>query len=111
MPYRKLTHSLTWHWCHNCSCWPHRDFRQREDKPVTWNGQTLCEECAMRDGCSDCQHSITLSVGLPSDSWVRMPLPHREPRGRELDSWEGEGGRTAALPQAHSLFSADRGQR
>jgi hypothetical protein len=39
MPYRKLSSSVTWHWCHNCSGWPLHDFRQREDEPPTWNGQ------------------------------------------------------------------------
>jgi hypothetical protein len=73
MPYRKLSNSFTWHWCHNCSGWPLHEFRQREDKPPTWKGYALCEECATRDGCSDCQHSITLTTGLSSDSWLRTP--------------------------------------
>ena len=76
MPYRKLSNNVTWHWCHNCSQWPLHDFRQREDKPPTWNGQKLCEECATHDGCSDCQHSVTLSAGLASDSSLRMPTEH-----------------------------------
>jgi len=80
MPYRKLSNSFTWHWCHNCSGWPLHEFRQREDKPPTWNGQALCEECATRDGCSDCQHSITLRAGLSSDSWLRTPSEHVTPR-------------------------------
>jgi hypothetical protein len=71
MPYRKLSNSLSWHWCHNCAGWPLEGFRQREDKPATWNGQVLCEECARRDGCGDCQHSVTLRTGLASDSWLR----------------------------------------
>ena len=25
MPYRMLSTSLTWHWCHNCSGWPRHD--------------------------------------------------------------------------------------
>jgi len=76
MPYRKLSNSLIWHWCHNCAGWPLHDFRQREDKPPTWNGQVLCEECTTRDGCSDCQHSVTLRAGLPSDSCLRTPSEH-----------------------------------
>jgi hypothetical protein len=76
MPYRKLSTSLTWHWCHNCSGWPRHDFRQREDKPPTWNGQALCEECATRDHCSNCQHSVTLRAGLLSDSSLRTPRKH-----------------------------------
>jgi hypothetical protein len=63
MPYRKLDISVTWHWCHDCSDWPLKDFRQREDKPPTWSGQSLCEECATRDHCSQCQHSVELSTG------------------------------------------------
>jgi hypothetical protein len=76
MPYRAFSNSLIWHWCHNCSDWPLHDFRQREDKPPTWTGQALCEECATCDGCSECQHSITLRAGLPSDSWLRVPSEH-----------------------------------
>ena len=71
MPYRKLSDGVIWHWCHNCSGWPVHGFRQREDKPVTWTGQRLCEECAKIDGCSDCQLSVTLRAGLSSDSWLR----------------------------------------
>jgi len=76
MPYRKLSNSVTWHWCHNCSGWPLRAFRQREDKPPTWNGQVLCEECATRDYCSNCQHSVTLRAGLLSDSSLRTAPEH-----------------------------------
>ena len=67
MPYRRLREGLTWHWCHNCSGWPLSNFRQREDKPSTWSGQSLCEECAMSDLCCTCQHSIELRTGLASD--------------------------------------------
>ncbi len=67
MPYRKSNRGLTWHWCHNCSAWPLSDFRQREDKPVTWSGQVLCEECATSDSCRTCLHSVELRVGLASD--------------------------------------------
>ena len=70
MPYRTVSNTYTWHWCHNCSHWPSHDFDERQDKPPTWNGQVLCPECATRDGCSDCQHSVTLSVGRASDSWM-----------------------------------------
>jgi hypothetical protein len=76
MPYRKLSTSVTWHWCHNCSGWPLRDFGQREDKPPTWNGQVLCEECATRDCGSTCQHSVTLRAGLLSDSFLRTAAEH-----------------------------------
>jgi hypothetical protein len=68
MPYRKLSSRPTWHWCRNCSGWPHYDFTQREDKPAAWNGEILCGECATRDSCTDCQHAITLSAGPPFDS-------------------------------------------
>jgi hypothetical protein len=68
--YRTVSNTYTWHWCHNCSHWPSHDFDERQDKPPTWNGQVLCPECATRDGCSDCQHSVTLSVGRASDSWI-----------------------------------------
>ena len=76
MPYRKISTSVKWHWCHNCSSWPLDDFQQREDKPPTWSGQSLCEECATRDCDSNCQHSVTLRVGRLSDSLLRTPLPH-----------------------------------
>jgi hypothetical protein len=80
MPYRTVSDTYTWHWCHNCSQWPSHDFDEREDKPPTWNGQVLCPECATRDGCSDCQHSVTLSVGLASDSWLRSQSDHDGPK-------------------------------
>jgi hypothetical protein len=63
MPYRKLGNGVSWHWCHNCSGWPLHDFQQHEDKPPTWNRQALCEECARRDDCNGCQHSITRGAG------------------------------------------------
>ena len=51
MPYRKTSGSVIWHWCHQCAAWPLNNFWQREDKPPTWSGQSLCEECAtMRTG-------------------------------------------------------------
>jgi hypothetical protein len=68
MPYRRISSGVVWHWCHNCSAWPLKDFRQREDKPPTWNGNSLCAECAESDYCSTCQHSVGLRTGLPSDS-------------------------------------------
>jgi hypothetical protein len=71
MPYRKITNSIIWHWCHNCSRWPLHDFQQREDKPPTWSGQKLCGECTTRDSRSGCQHSVGLRSGLASDSWLR----------------------------------------
>ena len=67
MPYRKLSGGVTWHWCHNCKAWPLRDFWQREDKPPTWSGQSLCEECATSDSCGTCAHSVELRTGLVSD--------------------------------------------
>lgn len=76
MPYRKISGELTWHWCHNCSAWPLNNFRQREDKPPTWAGQLLCEECATSDSCSLCQHSLALRVGLISDGALEsLPTP------------------------------------
>jgi|GEM_PF-1842570 len=68
MPYRKLVSGATWHWCLNCSAWPLGDFRQREDKPPTWDGQSLCEECGKSDSCGSCRHSADLRTGLASDS-------------------------------------------
>jgi hypothetical protein len=76
MPYRKRSTSVTWHWCHNCSGWPLGDFQQREDKPPTWGGQSLCEECATRDYCGNCQHSVTLRAGRLSGSLLPTPLEH-----------------------------------
>ena len=73
MPYRKLSNGVTWHWCHNCSGWPLNDFHQREDKPPTWNGQELCEECATRDRSRNCQHSVTLRAGLLFDRFRPTP--------------------------------------
>jgi hypothetical protein len=67
MPYRKSSSGVIWHWCHNCSAWPLKDFRQREDKPPTWSGQSLCEECATSDSCRACEHSVELRAGLISD--------------------------------------------
>ena len=67
MPYRKTHSGVSWHWCQNCSAWPLSDFDQREDKPATWHGQALCEECATSDSCRTCLHSVELRVGLASD--------------------------------------------
>jgi hypothetical protein len=64
MSYRKLDAADTWHWCHNCSGWPAKDYAQREDKPPTWTGQSLCEECRTRDCSNECQHSVVLRTGL-----------------------------------------------
>jgi hypothetical protein len=71
MPYRRLSSAVTWHWCHNCSGWPAANFLQREDKPPTWTGASLCSECATRDSRCACTHSITLRAGLLSDG----PIP------------------------------------
>jgi hypothetical protein len=73
MPYRKLSNGVTWHWCYNCSGWPLHEFAQREDKPPTWNGQALCEECSRRDGCNGCQHSVTLRAGPLFGSFRERP--------------------------------------
>jgi hypothetical protein len=67
MPYRKTSGSVTWHWCHKCSGWPLKSFWQREDKPPTWSGQSLCEECATSDSCGTCEHSLELRTGRASD--------------------------------------------
>lgn len=67
MSYRRKTNGSTWHWCRNCPGWPLNDFRQREDKPSTWAGQVLCDECDSRVRSNTCQHSIELRVGLASD--------------------------------------------
>ena len=67
MPFRKADSSVIWHWCYNCSAWPLNDFTQREDKPATWSGESLCKECAASDSCSTCQHSVILRAGSPSD--------------------------------------------
>jgi hypothetical protein len=68
MPFRKADNSVIWHWCHNCSAWPRNDFRQREDKPPTWSGDSLCAECSASESCRMCQHSLVLRAGLSSDS-------------------------------------------
>jgi len=65
MAYRKLQTSTTWHWCCDCPDWPSADFRQREDKPPTWDGQSLCEECARRNGCNSCQYFIEWRTAAP----------------------------------------------
>jgi hypothetical protein len=67
MPYRKTSGSVTWHWCHGCSAWPRQAFWQREDKPPTWSGQVLCEECAASDASGTCAHSLELRTGQESD--------------------------------------------
>ena len=67
MPYRKEITGLAWHWCRNCSGWPEVGFQQREDKPSTWAGQELCEECHGREQCSTCLHSVELRTGRASD--------------------------------------------
>lgn len=68
VPFRKASTGVIWHWCHNCSAWPLSDFRQREDKPGTWSGESLCLECAASDSCRTCQHSLVLRTGLSSDA-------------------------------------------
>jgi len=68
MPFRKAGGSVTWHWCRNCSDWPANNFKQREDKPTAWIGESLCEECAANDTRCTCQHSVVLWTGLSSDS-------------------------------------------
>jgi hypothetical protein len=57
MAYRRNKDIPIWHWCHNCSQWPMASFKEREDKPPTWLGQSLCEECKTRDYANECQHS------------------------------------------------------
>jgi hypothetical protein len=67
MSYRRTTSGTIWHWCHNCSGWPSSDFRRREDKPSTWGGHSLCDECDTRARSGNGQHSIELRTGLASD--------------------------------------------
>jgi hypothetical protein len=67
VPYRRETQGLIWHFCLNCSGWPKLDFQQREDKPSTWGGQSLCDECDRREHCSSCLHSVELRTGRASD--------------------------------------------
>lgn len=74
MPYRRMSSGVTWHWCHNCPAWPRNDFRERQDKPATWSGQSLCEECASQDACRTCEHSMELRTGLASDSALELML-------------------------------------
>ena len=76
MSYRRKTSSTLWHWCSNCSGWPQHDFRQREDKPSTWGGQSLCNECDTRVHSGSCQHSIELRTGLASDRALGPVLNH-----------------------------------
>jgi len=73
MSYRRETRGSVWHWCRNCPEWPSQDFQQREDKPVTWTGQTLCDQCDGRALACTCQHSVSLRTGLASDQ-VLGPL-------------------------------------
>lgn len=67
MSYRREITGSQWHWCRNCPGWPQAQFKQREDKPPTWAGQTLCEECHRRESCSSCLHSVELRIGRASD--------------------------------------------
>jgi len=71
MPFRKASSNVIWHWCHNCPTWPVADFTEREDKPLTWSGESLCKECAECDSRRRCQHSVVLRAGLASDSVLR----------------------------------------
>ncbi len=76
MPYRRQIAGVTWHWCRNCPGWPQARFHQREDKPSTWGGQSLCEECDRREHCSSCLHSVELRIGRESDQ-VLGPVRYR----------------------------------
>jgi len=77
MSYRRTASGSVWHWCRNCSGWPLQSFRQREDKPSTLTGQTLCDECDGRASAGTCQHSIELRTGLASDR-VLGPVLYRQ---------------------------------
>ncbi len=55
-----------------CVGWPQHGLQQREDKPSTWGGQSLCDECDRREHSSSCQHSVELQTGRASDP-VRGP--------------------------------------
>lgn len=70
MSYRRDANLLIWHWCHNCSLWPASGFKEREDKPPTWTGQSLCEECKSRDYADGCQHST-------EDAFARTGMTRR----------------------------------
>jgi hypothetical protein len=70
VPFRKADGGVIWHWCYNCSTWPRGDFTQREDKPPTWSGESLCKECVASDCGSTCQHSVVLRAGLLSDGML-----------------------------------------
>jgi len=74
MPFRKADGGVIWHWCYNCSTWPLSDFIQREDKPPTWSGESLCKECAASETCNRCQHSLVLRAGLLSDGVLSAVL-------------------------------------
>jgi len=74
MPFRKADGGVIWHWCYNCSTWPLSDFIQREDKPPTWSGESLCKECAASETCNRCQHSLVLRAGLLSDGVLSAGL-------------------------------------
>jgi hypothetical protein len=68
--------------CRNCPGWPQLAFRQREDKPATWGGESLCEECDRRERSSSCGRSIELRSGPGVGSSARtdkvsMMIPSR----------------------------------
>jgi hypothetical protein len=76
VPYRRDIAGVTWHWCRNCPGWPHVEFQQREDKPLAWGGQSMCDECDRREHCSSCLHSVELRIGRASDQ-VLGPVRYR----------------------------------
>jgi len=74
MSYRRKTDGSIWHWARSCSGWPMHDFRQREDEPSTWGGQTLCDECDSRVRATDSHRHIDLQNDL-LPSWVLQRMP------------------------------------
>ncbi len=76
MSFRKEITGTLWHWCRNCPGWPQLAFQQREDKPATWGGESLCEECDRRERSSSCNHSAELRIGRESDR-VLGPISYR----------------------------------
>ncbi len=76
MPYRRETEGVLWHWCRNCPGWPQVEFKQREDKPLAWGGQSMCSECDRRERSSSCLHSVELRIGRASDQ-VLGPVRYR----------------------------------
>ena len=81
MSYRRKINGTVWHWSRNCSGWPRREFRQREDKPSMWGGQSLCEECDTGVLCTAITPRGVREAGAPSLSLRLHSIRMTSPRG------------------------------